>query len=270
MNRVALTLAGPTTDYKTYFNESAIASTAAGNDFVYNFNNAIPADAKGTFVIAIEGYKNITLNAGTRKEMVVRDSGVNKMLYFSVDGSKVTPRRTVVSTAKCNACHGDLSIHGGNRRGDVQYCATCHNPVMTDVARRTKPELLPAESINFKTMVHKIHTGHQLTSDLTIYGYGNTAHNYNEVGYPGDRRNCAACHEGTSYQIPLAEGLLASVAPRDYINPMQPETGACLSCHTQKYVAAHALTNTSTALGEACATCHGPNAEKSVVRAHAR
>ena len=40
-------------------------------------------------------------------------------------------------------------------------------------------------------MIHRIHTGEELTQDYTIYGYGGTPYNFNEVLYPGDRRNCA-------------------------------------------------------------------------------
>jgi len=52
-----------------------------------------------------------------------------------------------------------------------------------------------------------------------------------------------------SEQLPLREGLLPSQAPRDLLNPQEPITAACLSCHTGRPAASHALTNTSR-LGE--------------------
>jgi OmcA/MtrC family decaheme c-type cytochrome len=114
-------------------------------------------------------------------------------------------------------------------------------------------------------MVHKIHTGEELSNDYSI---GNA--NFNEVLYPGDRRNCVKCHVSGTQQIALPKGLLPTVSPRDYINPMQPATAACLSCHDFKEAAAHASLNTSPTLGESCRVCHGPNAEASVDQAHAR
>jgi OmcA/MtrC family decaheme c-type cytochrome len=142
---------------------------------------------------------------------------------------------------------------------------------MTDVSRRATPDLLPAESVHFKTLIHKIHTGEENARDFTVYGYGNRAHNYNHVLYPGDRRACTQCHVGTTYQLPVPETALPSVSPRDWITPaMQPATAACLSCHTTRSAAAHASLNTSSSLGEACDVCHGPNADNSVVRSHAR
>jgi len=153
-------------------------------------------------------------------------------------------------------------------RTTIEQCVLCHNPNLDDSAFRAAEDS-PPEGVNFKDMIHKIHTGEELVGDFTVYGFGNTPHNYNEVAFPGDRRNCAACHVNNSEQLPLKEGVLPSQAPRDLIHPKEPITAACLSCHTSRAVASHALLNTSR-LGEACEVCHGPNADFSVTRAHAR
>jgi hypothetical protein len=58
--------------------------------------------------------------------------------------------------------------------------------------------------------------------------------------------------------------------PRGFLDPMGPATAACLSCHDTRAAAAHADINTSPALGESCAVCHGQNSEFSVDRVHAR
>ena len=63
-------------------------------------------------------------------QMDVRYGAVNKVFYFSVDGSPVQPRRTVVQTASCNQCHSFLSFHGDNRN-QVEMCVLCHNPSPT-------------------------------------------------------------------------------------------------------------------------------------------
>jgi OmcA/MtrC family decaheme c-type cytochrome len=268
----SLILAGPTTDYTQYWSEDIRAkSVRSGDQWVYDFTQAIPADAAGSYAVGIQGYNNIVLNPGTKQEQTVRDPGFNAVSYFSVDNSKIAPRRRVVSQQTCTTCHGSLYFHGGSRQS-VEFCVFCHSPNYTDVSRRTKPELLPAESINFKTMIHKIHTGEDLQTDFTVYGYGNTAHNYNEVRFPtaGEQRNCDKCHVSDSYQLPLPKGVIAQVAPRDWINPLLPITGACLSCHTSQAAAAHAATMTSDKLGEACAACHGTNSEFSIDKVHAR
>jgi len=269
MNRLSLILAGPTTDYAAYWSEDPRAKATANSDgtYSYTFNKAIPADAKGSYAIGIEGYRNYTLLPGTNKAVTVPDSGLNKLIYFSVDGSAVAPRRTSVSLDACNKCHAALALHGGPRN-TVEYCVLCHNPVENDRTRRPAAAM-PAQSIDLRTMIHKIHTGEELTYSYSVYGYGNVEHNYNEVRYPGDRRVCAQCHTEKSEQLPLAQGLLDVQDPRGLLNPVGPTAAACLSCHTTVYAASHALANT-TRLGESCAACHGANAGFSVSRVHAR
>jgi OmcA/MtrC family decaheme c-type cytochrome len=101
-------------------------------------------------------------------------------------------------------------------------------------------------------------------------GHGNSVNNYNDVAYVGDRRDCVRCHVAGTTKLPLADGLIPQVAPRDYLNPLQPTAGACLSCHTTKAAAAHAAINTSPTLGESCEACHGQNSAASVSNVHAR
>jgi len=265
----SLLLAGPTTDYKQYWSEDFRSkAVCSGDQWVYDFTQAIPTDAAGSYAVALQGYNNITINPNTRQAASVRDPGYNAISYFSVDNSKIAPRRQVVSQQACTSCHNFLYFHGGSRQ-NVEFCLLCHNPVTTDSSQRTAATL-PAESINFKTMIHKIHTGAELETDFTVMGRSQSVNNYNEVGYPGDRRSCAKCHVSNSYQIPLPKGVIAQVAPRDWINPLLPITGACLSCHTSQAAAAHAATMTSDKLGEACAACHGVNNEFSIDKVHAR
>jgi OmcA/MtrC family decaheme c-type cytochrome len=268
MTRLALVLAGPASDYKTFVSENALTATAGGaGRHTYTFTAPIPADAKGTWTIGIEGYRNLTLLAGTTKEQTVRDAGDNRFIHFSVDGSAVVPRRRVVSIDKCNACHFDLSLHGGNRN-EVEQCVLCHNPTMTDAARRPANQM-PAESIDFKTMVHRIHAGNRQTRPYVIYGFGNVPHDYSGVVFPGNLNNCSMCHINNTQQLPLRANLEPVVDPRGLLNPMAATTAACTACHTSIAAASHALANT-TRLGESCAACHGPNAAFSLDRSHAQ
>ncbi len=127
---------------------------------------------------------------------------VNPYFDFTVDadGKSVTvtdPAKTrkMTDVSSCNGCHEKLALHGGGRV-DTQYCVMCHNPGTTDANS--------GNNLNLATMVHKIHSGKLLYSQLaaggeeyTIWGYSSTKHDYAEVGFPQDLRNCAKCHSGS-------------------------------------------------------------------------
>jgi len=263
LSRLSLLMAGPTSDYPSYVREDprSAAQVSADGTYIYTMQNAIPAGAKGSYAIGIEGRRDVTLLPGTTKAQTVRDAGVNKVIYFSVDNSTVEPRRTVVSIDNCNKCHSFLSLHGGNRN-QIEQCILCHNP--NETAPSPTGSTLPAQTVDFRIMVHKIHTGEELEADYSI---GTTS--FNDVRYPGDRRNCDACHVNDSQQLPLDTRLLNVKDPRGLLNPVAPTTAACTACHGTVYAASHALANT-TVLGESCAACHKPGADASVDRVHAK
>jgi OmcA/MtrC family decaheme c-type cytochrome len=267
MNNLSLVMTGPTADYNGYTSEDVRKATLTGGQYVYTFNAALPASAAGTYAVGIEGYNNVTISPGTPVAKTVRDIGFNQVYYFSVDGSKVTPRRQVVSQATCTTCHNTLMLHGGFRQ-NVEYCVVCHNPGITDSSVRAKGDT--PESVNFKTMIHKIHTGSDLTTQFTVIGHGGSTNNYNEVGYPGDRRDCQQCHLANTNLVPLPAGAIGQTSPRDYITTQPATTAACLSCHDTKAAAAHALINTSSTLGESCEACHAKGMQAGVDKVHAR
>ncbi len=273
MNLLNLVLSYPTRDYSTAISEDARQAQTSGNGvYTYTMRAVLPGDLQGTAAIGIEGYRNATINTGTVQETTVRDVGQNKVTYFAAGGGNVQPRRQVVAEANCNQCHFAISAHG-DIRNEVQYCVLCHNPNATDQARRPADQN-PPESIDFRTMIHKIHTGEELQIPYVVYGFGNVANSFNDVLFPGDRRDCAKCHVNDSQQLPLPQGLLPVMNPRGFIKLEGPATAACLGCHTTQAAAAHAQVNGGSAadnpLGESCAVCHGSSAEFSVDRVHAR
>ena len=147
----------------------------------------------------------------------------------------------------------------------------CHNPNADDHPYRKAADN-PPESISFQRMIHRIHTGEELHNDFTIIGYQGSTNNYNEVTFPGDRRNCAVCH-GTprtpTYNLQASDGLLNVKTMRDYVPEVGPGTAACLGCHDGRDQAAHAYLMTAP-FGEACASCHGANSDLSPAKVHAK
>lgn len=268
LDRLALVIAGPSSDYAAYVSEDGRkASSNNDGSYTYKFQYTIPPKATGTFTVGIEGYRTVKLLPGTVKEMSVRDAGHNVVLNFPVDSAPVAPRRAVVALANCNSCHSSLSVHGDNRNA-IEQCVLCHNPNTTDSGQRPA-SANPAQTVDFRTMIHKIHRGQDLKNDYTVFGFQASVNNFNGVQFPGDLRDCATCHVNGSEQVPLPDSLLPVQNPAAFINPAPPATAACLACHDGKTSASHALANT-TQLGEACSVCHSDGAQFSVNKVHAR
>jgi OmcA/MtrC family decaheme c-type cytochrome len=267
LDRMRLRWGGPTQEYLGDFQEDAFDAVMSGDVYVKTLTETIPADATGTWAFSADVYRNVTIQDGTDEGREVREAAFNPIFYAPVTDDEAVPRRDVVSLDSCNRCHDVLSLHGG-QRFRIEECLICHRPDESDAGDRPEEEF-PPESVHFKYMIHRIHTGAFLDNDFTVYGFGNRPHNYNKVVYPGDRRNCVGCHVAGTYGVPLPEGTLETPTLRDWYTPMQPAAAACLSCHSSVDAAAHAFVNTAP-FGESCAACHGDNREFSVDRIHAR
>jgi OmcA/MtrC family decaheme c-type cytochrome len=297
---LSATMTGPTTDYGNtnfgsgaatpgYDTESMLtaATCSASGACTYTFTHAIPATATGTFAIGIEARRTDTvpeLINGTTVETAIEYGTPNPVTYFSVDGSPVADRRTVVAQANCNGCHVNLQVHG-SLRNNVEYCVFCHNPNNTDASTRATsktPALAsaPPQGINFNLLVHRIHYGINQPSNrpYIVVGFGGSTNNFSGTLFPAlspsgeatDTQNCSLCHVNSSEQNDLAlTGLLPVTDPQGPINPVQPFTSACTGCHMDIATASHALSNT-TVLGEACNVCHGTGGAYAVDQVHAQ
>jgi OmcA/MtrC family decaheme c-type cytochrome len=295
-NRIAFVMAGPTTDYGyTSFgagvatpgyvseNPATAAKCDSGGTCTYTFTHAIPADAKGTFAIGVEGRRAITLLPNTTQQMTSEYGAVNKVIYFSVDGSTVTPRRKVVDIAKCNACHVSLSLHGENRN-QIEQCVLCHNPSENDasvrpVATNAADKTQPNQSVNFALMIHKIHTGEQMAEfnrTYVIVGFGGSHNDFSDVRYPvmgptgsvGDTAKCDMCHvNGSEANFPIGKN--AVLDTQGPLSPVPATTAACTACHMKISSLAHAVAQTDPKFGESCDVCHATGADFDVAKMHA-
>jgi len=281
------TLAGPTTDYgytsfgsdvttPGYDGEDGTQGTCdASGNCTYTFLHAIPTNATGSYAIGVESERLETVEANTTTQMQVESGTPNQVYPFSVDGSQVQARRTVVQIANCNQCHQALRLHG-NRRNDTEYCVLCHNPSDTDFSQ-VPPGQTP-QTINMAVMIHRIHDGVNVTKNggkpYVIYGFGGNPHDFSGVLYPAMNgagnatflEDCSLCHVNDS-QATLPTGLNQVVDPQGYINPVGPDSSACSGCHVSKVDAAHFLANTDV-LGESCDVCHATGAAFSVDSVH--
>ncbi len=280
VSRISLNMTGPTTDYGNtsfgsdvttpgYVTENPLAAAQCSPDgtCTYTFTHAVPAGVKGTFAVGIEARRTIVLLPNTAQQQSANYGADNKVFYFSVDGSAVVKRRQVVDISKCNGCHTQLSLHGGNRN-QTEYCVFCHTP------GNTAPGT-PRQAINFSLMIHKIHFGENLAQYGATYSIGNS--DFTDVRYPvlddrgtpGDTAKCYMCHVNNSEAV-FPIGLNAVTTPQGLMTPTTPATtAACTACHVTSSATAHASTQTDPKYGESCDICHGANADFSVLKEHA-
>ncbi len=139
-----------------------------------------------------------------------------------------TARRTIVSNAKCNACHDQLgsipTFHAG-QRNDAPTCAFCHTPNRTS----------SGWSANAKDFIHAIHGGAKREVPFTWHAVSATD-TFAEVTFPGILRRCTTCHldqtaagDSTfdySANASALESLLPSVDATGKFDPASPTSFA--------------------------------------------
>ena len=201
------------------------------------------------------------------QSFTAEDLAFNPVFYFSVDGSAVAPRATIVDVKNCNVCHNTVKLHGGLRQ-NTQYCILCHMVNNNDGATRPASQA-PAQTISFRTLLHRVHKGADLENDWTIYGFNGTPDNFNGLRFPGDLRDCAKCHVNNSNQVPVPDGLANTPTPRLFYTPLTPTASACLGCHDGEDAAAHTYQMTAP-FGESCPVCHQEGADFAVSEVHSR
>lgn len=157
--------------------------------YTYTFTTALPAtyDTTATHTLGVYSVRDL-------REFGLSRYITNVLNSWVPDGRQVTKVRDVVKTAACNQCHDPLGLHGGSRQ-EVLLCNLCHTPQSKD------PDT--GNTVDMKVMVHKIHMGENLPSvkagtHYKIIGNQQSVHDYSDVAYPQDIRNCTTCHKDTT------------------------------------------------------------------------
>jgi OmcA/MtrC family decaheme c-type cytochrome len=230
--------------------ESATAGTYVDNvdgTYEYTFANALtdypagPAyDENKTHRIGIEIRTN---TGGFMPENIPAD---NAPVDFLPIGAAPLFTRLIVNSADCNACHDNLEMHG-EARFDVEYCVQCHNPSSIDGDT--------GNTVDMKRLIHNIHAARP---DYVIVGFGGRVHEWSDLVWPQDIRNCETCHDEDNPDTPQASNwrLVANRA-------------ACGTCHFDDGVPDsghdYAIENGVHPLGlvftddTQCLLCHGPD-----------
>ncbi|MDX1404092.1 MAG: OmcA/MtrC family decaheme c-type cytochrome [Woeseiaceae bacterium] len=231
--------------------ETATSGTYIDNgdgSYEYTFANALtdyPAgpvfDENKTHRVGIEIRTN---SGGFLPENIPAD---NAPFDFLPTGGTPLFTRLIVDSDTCNACHDNLELHG-EARFDVEYCVQCHNPYSIDGDT--------GNSVDMKILIHNIHAGRD---GYQIIGFGGTLHDYSDVVWSQDLRNCTTCHEEDDANTPQASNYRL-VANRT----------ACGTCHYDDGIAGNDEHDFAIEDGmhpgglnfnddTQCLDCHGPN-----------
>ena len=205
----------------------------SGGTYTYAFGRNITTlpgyDATKTYTVAAYIGRTIPNAVGSPFRQIS-----NPRFDFRPDGTAVTDHRQIVSIDACNECHGKLTAHEGNRM-DVALCILCHNPGEIDTNT--------GNTIDFKAMIHKIHMGSKLPSNINggaygIIGFNNAQQDFSKVVYPqmsGDSQtdnapvNCVKCHRAGNDTNGKPFGLDVDLWKST------PEIGTCTTCHDMTY-----------------------------------
>ena len=242
------------------------APATDNSDGTYTVSTTLPAEAFGTGVVAIEGHPAGDDGTGN---FSVRVPVTNAFQYFAITAGTPVARRVAVDIAKCDNCHGKLSVHGANRNDQTQVCVICHNPNATDIRQRPDDHTDTStptadgkkeESIDFKHMIHAIHGAAKRKDPYVGWGFGGNEHVFGpeEVTFPGILNRCTACHvDNDSVALPLESSILGSTIdsdpsaaikadttdealgdPGDDLN-ISPTAAVCSACHQSTLAQEH-------------------------------
>jgi OmcA/MtrC family decaheme c-type cytochrome len=292
----------------------ATLSDAEGN-FTYTFTVPLPGQAAGTWSVLLQGrrtaatphydlttkrfswpYTGESVSETADQPIAHVDLAVGR--WAAGDSAPAGTRRLVVEQRLCDRCHRRLALHGGPRNL-VQGCLLCHTPERTDWNRRPKDlagnvtlattfDGLEEQSVNFKTMIHRLHAGTRHGSSATlemfdpyvIYGNGGNPNFFGDGTFPAALERCDRCHADGTWRIDdLVDGAGATVANETHtvmhtgtighdndpaVPPMQ---ASCTSCHANAFAATHSERYTVDGR-ETCVSCHGASGQKASDKAH--
>jgi len=270
-----------------------------GGVFSVTSPTSIPATASGTLAVTIDGHPAVVIDGSTE-----RISVTNAVDYFGITDATPVPRRNAVAIAKCDDCHNKLSVHGNNRTDEPEVCVVCHNPNATDARQRVpvaNPTDPPTDCVNvlgpddvpidFKYMIHRIHSGGETRVPYEVCGFGNSVHVYDFI-YPGKLNNCEGCHEVTRQNPtpyhPVEPGEILGTTISVGTDPtpiddvvISPNAAVCSACHVSDLAKSHmeqnggdftAMKAADSALissgVETCSLCHGPGRSADVGEVH--
>ena len=261
------TLTGPDADgyYTATLTGVTVPDTATmltgGLGYSYNVTSALPLTQTNVTGYPVSASPINHVSGNKVGGLIVVAPNVQKV------ATGYTGRRSIVTEAKCNACHQELgafteeAFHGG-QRNDATTCSWCHTPNRAS----------SGWSADAASFVHAIHASAKRTVPYNWHSVS-ADENFSHVGYPGILNQCETCHVAGSYDFSgtaaaatadarlnrtVASGTLAaSISNSPYITVgTNYGSGFSFNAGTGVTTAAAGTTLVTSPVATACFACH--------------
>ena len=233
----------------------------------------------GTYTIGLHAVKSFSVTVNTQTTSYNDASPPGNKSFLVGTATSLEANERISSADNCYRCHGDITFHGTGRRG-YDTCLLCHGVAGAEDRPRYVASGAPETSmttIDFRTMLHKIHQGKELAQGASyqVVGFGGapnpnnfSVHSYEKVGFPvmpAGTKNGQICHGAgnDAWKHPAARK-----HPLGQPLPTRTYRAACITCHDSDSETAHMDVNTSSSGAESCDICHAPGKEQEVERSH--
>jgi OmcA/MtrC family decaheme c-type cytochrome len=190
----------------------------------------------GTYTVALRAFRSYQIGTGSARDV----GSATKDFLLGATATTLEPRE-VVTLGNCNQCHTTLQAHDGTYR-DTKLCLTCHTAGAEDQGSTDTGDATPV-TIEFGTMVHKIHDGAHLPSVLGVGTNADGTRSYGATPTPYVVGGGPDPDDFSDVQFPVWPSLSFPTArPKGY----------------SALAAAQQLTDDTTRQGAiACEKCHG-------------
>ena len=233
----------------------------------------------GTYTAGIWTSRSLTLNLYGEANSYRSASDSANIDFLVGSASTVEPYAFISNPQNCYNCHQELTFHGAGRNS-FDSCVLCHGTSGMEDRPKYVAANAPAttgQTANFRTMLHQIHMGEELSNAATfaIVGFGSGAYpnnygvsHFDELVFPampGGVQNCEKCHGvgNTAWHEPSDR-----TYPGGQTAPLTRWKVVCAACHDSSDAVAHIDAQTAPSGTESCGVCHGEGNEWDVQRMH--
>jgi OmcA/MtrC family decaheme c-type cytochrome len=231
----------------------------------------------GTYSLGIWTSRSLTLELHGESNSYRSTAEAESTDILVGAATELEPYDLIASGSSCFNCHQELAFHGFGRK-DFNSCVLCHGTSGAEdrpqyVAGNAPPT--QGATVSFRTMLHKIHMGAELSNASTyeLIGHGSGAYpnnfgvvNYGHVAFPsfpGGTANCVKCHDNDAWHEPKPRA-----HPTEQGTAIGRWTAVCGACHDSTDAQAHIAVQTDPSGNESCGVCHGPDEDLSVELVH--